>query len=337
MTVFHVSFTVTLLTISACTSTKSARSDKVDELGLSSTGSENAMVFQSKAKRPTLAKLSRKHWVELRKGMQPSQRKLMATLATGSWNAAEQEARGFLAVNPKDQVALQVLAISLSMQQKYQLAAFYAKVSEKFHSRTAVTSNLRGIAAMLRPRAKLRDYKEAVEHFQEAFNNEGTEIASGLNLGRLYLELGDAKGAASTFASVKDRCSNCEPGLVGSGIAHGRLRNYDEAKRNFELVLDKNPNHSQALYRLALIINAQDGPKKQAKKYLDRLLTSENIKDKAIQQKAQSFLRQLEAEMERDERTQIADENEKEEIENLPVVTEDKNSDGETKQVKTED
>jgi tetratricopeptide (TPR) repeat protein len=276
----------------------------------SSSSSNAVMVFQAGESRPAFSPKDRKYWVNLRNNSKPSAKKLFATLATGDFETAEADARNFLSKNPKDESALSVLALSLAMQKKYQLALFYTNLISTYNPESQNLNNIRGLAMVMSTRGSMADYQGAARYFSEAFQSSSTEIAAGFNLGNLYLELGNAKAAADTFNELKGRCDKCSESYVGAGIAYSRLRDFNSAKDNFEFVISKNPNHGQALYRLALIAQQNGNDKAKASEYLQRLLAKSN--DIEIRQRAQSLLRRVESDTPNNENMDV------------PVIAEEK-------------
>lgn len=287
----------------SCTTLNGDRSDQKDafnDLNLKKDSPEDVIVHQPEQDRPIFSKYERKHWVAVYKKTNSDGKKLFATLATGDWDVAETQARAFLQKHPKDQAALSVLALSLSMQKNYRLAGYYARLLEKYHPASAESLNIRGLALVSKTQGRIQDYRKAADLFYAAFQKNQREIASGLNLGHLYLELGDANAAASIFAEVKARCNECRQSLIGSGIAHVRLKKIDAAKTEFEKVLAKDPNHPQALYRLGLIARHRKN-NDEARRYLDRVMVRASEKKYLVRQKAQSLLQIIDYEIDRRE------------------------------------
>ncbi len=277
-----------VVSFSACTTTGSKSAS------LSSAKSQEPILGQVGSSKFVLSSLDRKHWVQLRKSTTNQSEKLYATLAAGAWEAAEAEARNYLLKNPRNEQALTVLVIATSMQKKHPLAAYYAGLIETYHRPSSESLNARALATVTAPKADINDFQNAVQLFHQAFYETNTEIAAGLNLGRLYLELGDAQGASEIFAETRQRCKDCLPSLVGHGIANSRLRKLSKAKTIFHLVLKINPHHPQALYRLALIAK-EDKQIKQAKRYLDLVMIHAKSSNYIIAKKAEELVRTLDS------------------------------------------
>jgi len=284
----HIIYFFAIAALSACTTT-GKRNDLASNSKL-----QDPIVGQSGSSNFVISKIKRKHWIQIRKSTKNPSKKLYATLAAGAWDAAEIEARNHLQKHPKDEGALTALIIASSMQRKHPLAAYYAGLLEKYHQPSAESLNARGLAAVTAPKASIEDFQKAVQLFHQSFYSTTTEIAAGLNLGRLYLELGDAQGASEIFAEARKRCNDCLPSLIGNGVANSRLRNLDRARTAFKLVLKVDPYHPQALYRLALI-SKEDRKLEQAKRYLDLLMVHSKSKDYVITKKAEELVRTLDS------------------------------------------
>jgi tetratricopeptide (TPR) repeat protein len=266
----------------------------------------DAVVTQSGKANPVVSGHDRRYWLDLRQA-KATLPKMSGALATGEAAAALELARSFLEKNPGNPDALTLMATALAMSKNYDLAAYYAALVEKARPGDVVALNIRGMAAMLQPKARIADFKKAEALFAQAFNGDQSQIAAGLNLGSLQLEVGNAAAAAATFGEVAKRCHQCTVGLMGYGIASARSKKFDQAKGAFEAVLKKNPIHAGALYQLALVHKNGYNNGKQAEKYLEKILVDARIKDPAAKERAQTVLRSVKAEATPEERTMIAD------------------------------
>lgn len=242
-----------------------------------------------------LTRMSRDHWIEVRKSASSERMKLYATLATKDWQVAGNDARAFLREHPKDRVALSVLATALAMQQNYDLAAYYARLLEKYHPGFPETDNLMGLAILNKPGATYQDFQEAARYFEQAFDSHSHQVASGLNLGHLHLEMANAEAARSVFQIVKNRCGDCVEASMGFAIANTRLERYDEAQDNFEEIIDENPGNIEAQYYLALIATYGKNNDQKAMRLLTDILDQPRSEHLEIQRKANFLLRRLQA------------------------------------------
>ncbi|MGE0174805.1 MAG: tetratricopeptide repeat protein [Oligoflexales bacterium] len=256
--------------------------------------------------KPVISKLDRDSWVEIRKSSDNAVKKMYAALGAREWNVAITDARAYLAKKPKDFDALTVLAVGLAMDKQLSLASYYANLIEKFYGDNAHVKNIRGIAVYYAPNVTIQDYRQAMELFRQAFDMDSNQIAAGLNLGHVYLKMNNFQQAAETFQATEQRC-NCEPALIGYGLATARLGQYKESKLAFEKVLDINPDSSLALYRLALIEKDVNKDWSKAKRHLEKLLAAPSETNLDIKRRANFLLQSIEA-------RKLADDNNEEDI-----------------------
>ncbi len=312
------SFSLSLLImLSGCATTKDffasaknafARSD--DKHGPAATSAAGEVVQQTGRTTAVISRLNRKAWIDMRETAKDDRSRMYAALGAGEAAVAETEARQILKKHPNDLAGFRVLATSLVLQRKYELAEFYAKLIDTHHPGTAIAANIRGIAVMLRSQNRVEDFETAVKFFEQALSNSSTEIAAGLNLGYLQLELGNAQAAASTLDITRIRCGDCKEALMGSGIAMARSGNHRGAENRFNQVLAKHPKNAEAIYRLALVAKYGYNDKQTAIKNLKIILTDANVSgaDRVLKQRASTMLRGLEAEIDRPSTTKMASE-----------------------------
>lgn len=254
-----------------------------------------AVVHHSGHSRPSVTKLDRDSWIEIRKSSKDDYTKMYAALGAGEWDVAIADARNYLASHPKDVHALTVLATSLAMNRQYSLAAYYGAMLEQYHPGQPLAPNLLGLATMHRPNATMRDFQKAAERFREAMDRSEKEIAAALNLGHLQLAMGQAKPAAVTFGAARSRCGDCTDAIMGYGVASSKAGDYGNARAAFETVLKKEKRNSYALYRLALVERHGFQNNDKAKIYLDRLLTDSGDANTDLKRRANALLRRIEA------------------------------------------
>ena len=247
--------------------------------------------------RDILTELDRNHWVSVRNSSKSDRMKLYSSLGTREWDVAITDARAYLQNHPKDLVALQVLAIGLSMKQNFSLASYYAKLIDKYHPGQVDTNNLKGLAILNQPGASFSDFRKAMVKFERSFEGDENQVASGLNLGHLHMEMGNADAARDVFKIVQDRCNNCEASLIGYGIAASRLKDYEQANDAFEKVLDKNPNHLQAKYYAAIIQSYGFRKNQKAVQLLSEVLDDKSGQHIEVKRKANFLMRRLEAQI----------------------------------------
>ncbi len=265
------------------------------------------IVQQPKSRTPVVSKFNRDYWIDIRSGAKSSIMRMHASLATGDAKSAEDLARTYLEKNPGDADGLTILAASLVLQRKYSMANYYAEQINKNVPGHPVAENIRGLAIMMKPGNRIKQFRIAKEHFAGAFEGSGEQIAPGLNLGHLQLEMGNAAAASETFAEVSNRCDQCIPAQMGSGIAAARSGKSSEAVSAFESVLEKKPNNASALYHLALVYKNSYNNTIKAQSLLAQLLNKSRTNDLALKDRADAVLNQMRAIAPRDTRTMIAE------------------------------
>lgn len=266
---------------------------------------KSVVVVQAGRANPAVSSQPRRYWLGLRQSRSLLPR-AQGALASGEAAAAVDLARSHLEKHPGDLNAMGLLASALAATRKYELADYYASLIERQAPEDARALNIRGVALLMRPRNNVADYHAAMEYFQRAFQANGQELAAGLNLGSLQLELGSSAAAEATFATVVKRCSDCSAGLMGYGMAAARNKNFGKAKEAFAAVLTDNPNHAAAHYHLALVEKNGYNDKKQAEKHLFAIINAgAKMPDIELKERAHTVLRMMKGE--REGREAIAD------------------------------
>ena len=296
-------------TFGGCVTSSSNKADLTGESGLmpKGAGAHRAVVSQIGAKDPMLAPYPRSYWLDQRqaKALMPRAR---GALATGDATEVVALAKARLLRNPSDPAALTMLAAALTMSHSYEMAAYYASLLEQVQPGNAFALNVKGLASMLSPHATMADYRIAQEYFQKSMDADGSQVAAGLNLGSLQLELGNAVGAASVFKTVADRCGECSSGMIGYGRALARSGDFAKAASVFKEILEKHPHNSSALYNLALVYKNGFQDKAKAQSYLFAVIRNSQSKDQGLKDRAQIVLRSLSSQKGTEERSRLADE-----------------------------
>lgn len=265
----------------------------------------SGVVSQIGARDPLLAPHPRNYWLDQRqaKAMMP---RAQAALATGEPELVVNMAKAKLARTPGDPGALTMLAAALTMSHQYDLAAYYAGQLEQVQPGNSFALNVKGIAAMLAHKTTMSDYRMAQEYFQKAMDNDPMQIAAGLNLGSLQLELGNARGAATVFKTVAERCGECTAAQIGYGRALTRSGEFKEAAEVFKDVLKKHPENPAAQYNLALVYKNGFHDKPKAQSYLMAVIKNSHNRDQGLKNRAQIVLRSLSGQKAMDERARLA-------------------------------
>jgi cytochrome c-type biogenesis protein CcmH/NrfG len=237
-------------------------------------------------------------------------------LATGDADAAESFARAYLAKHPGDGEGFAMLASALMLGRKYELAAYYAAEAERVQPGKSHVLNIKGLASALGTQRSIHDYQGSLALFRQAFESDERNIAAGLNLGSLYLEMGNPTASAEVYAKVSDRCGECVPAQLGLGVSLARTKRYSESVKAFEGVLKRSPSHPGALYHLAVVYkNGLRNPKK-AEGYLYAILQSKGERYTAIRERANTLLRAIKGEADPSERVLASDDHDQENIGN---------------------
>ncbi len=243
---------------------------------------------------PVLSPYNRGFWLARRdsgeKEGKVGTKHMFALLATGEWDAAVGEARQYLASHPGHKRALTVLVAALVYGRKFDLAAYYAKQLEKVAPNSSEVFNIKGISVMMAAQNRLVELRRAEKLFRQALDASSSDIAAGLNLGHLYLEIGDARAANLVFDSMSSRCNSCVEALIGVGISSERTRQYEKAGDAWNQILKENPSNHRALYHLALIRKNGYNDYDQAENILKKLLKDDSC-ERLLKERAQVTLK----------------------------------------------
>lgn len=280
-------FSLSLLSTSCITGDKSS--------SLLERNSKSLPIVHQTSGSEVMTQIDRDYWVQLSKKTNDDRTRLYAILGTKDWNLAVQESRNYLKKKPRDRSALTVLAIGLAMQKKYKLAAYYAKVIERHYPGYPETYNLMGLATLNQTNAEYEDYQEAVRYFSMAFESNDKQVASGLNLAHLYLQLGQSKAAKDVFETLQVRCLNCDEANLGYAIASSRLRQFADAEKALNIILKRDRNNPDALYYLAIIENYGKKRPDQAMALLNKVVSEPSDRSLDVKRKANFLLRRLQA------------------------------------------
>ena len=242
-----------------------------------------------------MSHVSRSQWVQLKKSSSSEVDKLYANLGAHAFDVAVSDARNYLVKHPKSLEGLTVLATGLAMTGKYQLASYYAGLIDQYHPGQAIAMNIKALSVLRQPNIQISDYRKAISYFREGMSRSGFEVASALNLGHVYLSMGNSKNALEVFRTARDRCKACAVSLLGEGTALVRQKQYRRAKVAFNQVLKKDKQNLEAHYRLALVaLNGENDPS-SAKRHLEVVLAHPKDDRLDLKRRANVLLRRIEA------------------------------------------
>lgn len=274
----------------------SGTSDKSDLGGGVFTGIDPAIVVMRTADKDALmSRHSRTKWIELKKTSKGEISKMHAMLATGAAIDAERSARNYLQTKPGDLDTLLVLATALTQSRQFELAEYYTAMLDKKSETKAHALNIRGLALLTNANTEA-DYRAAQGALLASHKADRQQIAAGMNLGTLYLELGNPTEALGIFQETSQRCARCAAAVLGYGVAALRIKKYKDAESAFNEVLKKNANNYQAIYYLALTQFYGGKNKVKAENTVKRILQSEAQGTSEIRQKAQMLVKYIRGE-----------------------------------------
>ncbi len=244
-----------------------------------------------------VSKLSYKEWIQIKNGTKSQKVKMYANLGLQAYDVAVHDARIYLTKNPRDLDGLIVLGTALAMTGRYDLASYYADLLEKHYPGRSVTPNLKGLALLHRPKVGVRDYYAAAKLFEEAIGKSPGEIAAALNLGHLYLDMGNAGSALNAFKVASSRCHDCGVSLLGQGNAYVKLGNFAQAEKTFRELMHVGSHRLEAHYQLALISINGDHDLADARGHLEEILGSDNKAPLDLKRRANVLLRRIDAKL----------------------------------------
>lgn len=194
---------------------------------------------------------------------------LFQAVKSEQWHSCLKQAKQLLLRQPNDENGLSITALAHYSLGHVQKARYFTNKTLRLYPSNSLALNLTGIQRVDQAQM-VHDYLEAANYFKKALKLSKVEIAAGLNLGYLYLELSNPKLAKEAFDEAATRCHNCTSALTGLGMAYNRLKMLEEAKEAFEEVLLSDRSNLIALYQLALI-HIKDQEMEAAKNYLEKI------------------------------------------------------------------
>jgi tetratricopeptide (TPR) repeat protein len=279
--------------LSSCATTGNDKIEGLESKNIFAAKADQVVVQKIGKKKPVISPYGSSHWIKNRESKSMTIQTIQGMLATNEALGAERLARKYLAKNPGDIEGLTALSSALAMSKQYDLAAYYAKLISKKLPENPHSLNIQGLAALMGAK-RIEEFKRAERLFQRSFDSSDSEIAAGLNLGNLYLELGNSQAALKIFQTTEKRCSDCVPSLMGHGIAARRLGKNEEALVAFNKLLDQEEEHAPALYHKALVYRDGYHDNKKAEESLRVLLESPTIASVQKRQ-AHALLRSIRA------------------------------------------
>lgn len=299
----HLGTVSTLLVLAGCATFTGNKAKKEAAALKTDGGTEplvtgDAIVMQPSMKRPLISAQDLNYWVHLKTKGPHALARMRGQLATGDWEAAIQSGKAYLITSPDHPEAMMGLASAYAIGRRYEMAAYYANQVLKIQPTNSDALNILGLRLMMATGNRRADYQDAVNLFQRSMETDGTQIAAGLNLGHLQLELGLTSDAAGTFATTARRCGDCTSSLMGEGIASARSGKGEEAKSAFEKILGRDPNHAEAKYQLAMNYRNNLKDDRKATKFLQDIVSDAEGQyrdDLPVKRQANIALRRIKA------------------------------------------
>ena len=224
-------------------------------------------------------------------------------VAAGRWRHLEKKSRSVLSTKPGDRDAMLHLATALMMQQRYDLAGFYAKRALRSVSKgnkgskdaeTSDLQNLRAVALMSSLVPTPENRRLAVALLSECFNGPSASFACGLNLGALQLEGGRAADASKVFLKLSKQCNGCAAAQEGIASCYIRVGQYGKAAPILKELVAMHPERGDLTLALAGILKDGLHQPGDAKDYVKAALATLPLEDKNLRPVAEQMLLELE-------------------------------------------
>lgn len=204
-----------------------------------------------------------------------------AGIPMSRWEEASPKIKAKLKNKPGNEHLSTLLAGALYVERKYQQAYYQAKLVLKLNPNNRSARNILGLCLLAQGKTE-----QANAELMRAFKTSNHEIASGLNLGFIYLQQRHIEAAKDIFLQVQARCPTCQDAALGLGISYYLQKDYTTAISTFK----KSKKNANILYHLGLVYRyGQVDLDKAAKLFTtvsrSRSASSE-LKRKAISEKA---------------------------------------------------
>jgi tetratricopeptide (TPR) repeat protein len=215
--------------------------------------SNEIVMIATGEKSPLLPDSGNTNWLQMSESSSSSKNRLYGLLATGQWEAAIEEARRGLELQPGDGNLILALGTAFGIGRNYEMAGYYGDLSLKLRPDNGDAMNLIGLRIMMGAGNRRGDFEDAITWFRKASDNDSAHIAALLNMGYLQLELGDAQSASESFVLASSRCGRCSPSQFAVGLASARSADWAKARTAFEGILSQDKSRADAQYQLALV------------------------------------------------------------------------------------
>ena len=204
------------------------------------------------------------------------------------WQSCIEQAKTILNKHPNHETALAIMSLAYHSLSQNLKALYFTRKTLKLYPYNTVALNIKGLLT-LKQSHSVNDFKKAASYFKKAITLSKYEIAAGLNLAYLYLELGNPELAKEGFEKMTERCKNCIAAQTGLGIALNRLDQPGHAREIFEDILLQDRNHFVALYQLTLI-HLKNNEHQAAKTYLNRINLAQPTLSEGMKKRISSLM-----------------------------------------------
>ena len=170
------------------------------------------------------------------------------SLLGGKPDEALSQSRALLKKDCKNVEAQKTLVKVALLANRHEEALLIAQNALELDSRNTDFLSLRGLALFL-----LDKPIEARESWKKAIELNPTHISSLMNLGVLYFHNRNVNQAGATFEKVLNIEPNHMDAQVGKAVVMSAQGNHVEARKNLQLVFNKNPKSSLVAFNLAAL------------------------------------------------------------------------------------
>ena len=167
-----------------------------------------------------------------------------AGIQISRWERASPKIKAKLKNKPGDEHLSTLLAGALYVERRYQQALYQTNLILKLNPSNRSARNIRGLCLLAQGKIE-----QANSELMRAFRASNQEIASGLNLGFIYLQQRNVEAAKDIFLQVQARCTTCQDVVLGLGISHYLQKNYKAAIAAFRA----SKKNDQIRYHLGLV------------------------------------------------------------------------------------
>ncbi len=112
------------------------------------------------------------------------------------------------------------------------------------------------------------DFENATRHLRESCRLDPDQLLSPYYLASIAQKKGNNEEAIGMYAEIVARHPDHAPSYEGLAISQSRLRQYDEARRNFETAIRLDPDSARANYQLGQLL-VRMGLREEAMKQLE--------------------------------------------------------------------